>query len=62
MNYIGTRLKYLRKQDDITQQQLADALGVGKSTISMYENGNREPDFEALEKYIKYGFTVFNPN
>lgn len=54
MNYIGTRLKYLRKQDDITQQQLADALGVGKSTISMYENGNREPDFETLEKLADY--------
>lgn len=49
MNYLGTRLKYLRKLDNVTQQQLATALGIAKSTISMYENGQREPDFETLE-------------
>lgn len=54
MTYIGSRLRYLRKQDDITQQQLADAIGVAKSTISMYENGQREPDFETLESLADY--------
>lgn len=49
MTYLGTRLKYLRKQDGETQQQLATALKISKSTISMYENGQREPDFETLE-------------
>lgn len=58
MNYIGARLKYLRNQDKVTQQQLATALGVGKSTISMYESGQREPDFETLEKLADY----FNVN
>lgn len=54
MTYIGTRLRYLRKQDNITQQQLADSIGVAKSTISMYENGQREPDFETLEALADY--------
>lgn len=54
MNYFGTRLKYLRKQDGLVQQDLANALGVSKSTISMYETGNREPDFETLEKIADY--------
>lgn len=49
MTYIGSRLRYLRKLDNVTQQQLADSIGVAKSTISMYENGQREPDFETLE-------------
>ena len=49
MTYIGSRLRYLRKFENVTQQQLADKLGVAKSTISMYENGQREPDFETLE-------------
>lgn len=49
MTYIGSRLRYLREQDHITQQQLADGIGVAKSTISMYENGLREPDFEKIE-------------
>ena len=54
MTYIGSRLRYLRKQDRITQQQLADSIGVAKSTISMYENGQREPDFETLESLADY--------
>lgn len=54
MTYIGSRLRYLRKQDNITQQQLADSIGVAKSTISMYESGQREPDFETLEALADY--------
>ena len=42
-------LKRLRKASKLTQQQLADKLDLSKSTISMYENGNREPDFETEE-------------
>lgn len=49
MTYFGTRLRYLRKSENTTQQELADSIGVAKSTISMYENGQREPDFETLE-------------
>ncbi len=47
-------LRRLRKQDGLTQSALASALGVAKSTISMYECGNREPDFETLEKIADY--------
>lgn len=43
------QLKKLRKEKECTQEMLANAIGVAKSTISMYENGNREPDFETLE-------------
>ena len=42
-------LKELRMQADMTQEELASKLGIAKSTISMYENGNREPNFEQLE-------------
>lgn len=54
MTYLGARIKYLRKQDGITQMQLATALKISKSTISMYENGQREPDFETLESLADY--------
>ena len=43
-------LKKLRLQKGWTQERLAEIMGVGKSTISMYENGNRTPDFETLEE------------
>ena len=42
-------LKYLRNRDHLSQSELADKLGVAKSTISMYEVGKREPDLETLE-------------
>lgn len=42
-------LKYLRSRESLSQSELADKLGVAKSTISMYEVGKREPDFETLE-------------
>lgn len=42
-------LKYLRSRENLSQAELAEKLGVAKSTISMYEVGRREPDFETLE-------------
>lgn len=33
----------------ITQEELASALGVSRSTIGMYETGSREPGFETSE-------------
>ena len=43
------RLRELRTKRELSQQQLATALGISKSAISMYEIGEREPDFETLE-------------
>lgn len=42
-------LKRLRNREKLTQQQLADKLGLSRSTIGMYEKGVREPDFETSE-------------
>ncbi|RHQ17449.1 XRE family transcriptional regulator [Lachnospiraceae bacterium AM48-27BH] len=42
-------LKYLRTRENLSQSELASKIGVAKSTISMYEAGKREPDFETLE-------------
>lgn len=41
--------KTLRIKSGFTQQQMADKLGLSRSTIGMYENGEREPSFEILE-------------
>ena len=43
-------LKYLRKREGLSQAELAEKLGLGPSTISMYEVGSREPNFEIEEK------------
>lgn len=42
-------LKRLREERGLSQDELARLTQLSKSTISMYENGNREPKFETLE-------------
>ena len=46
----GSILKKLRLQEGLSQQQLADRLGVTKSVISYYELHERYPSPEVLIK------------
>ena len=46
----GVRLKTLRKQAGLTQQQLAIQLGITKSVVSFYELQSRSPSPEVLAK------------
>ena len=39
----------LRKKQGLTQQQLADILGVSNTAISKWEHGNNLPDISMLE-------------
>lgn len=48
------RLKGERKKRKLTQVELADRLGVARSTYSGYETGKTEPDFDTLEKIANY--------
>lgn len=47
-------LKELRTSMGYTQDELSKNMNISKSAISMYENGNREPDFETLEVFADY--------
>ena len=49
MGYFPNIFRKIREQSGLTQQQMADKLGVSRSAIGMYENGEREPNFETLE-------------
>ncbi len=53
----GNRLKELRKQSGMTQQQLADRINVTKSVISFYELKERAPSPDVLIK-LSYVFHV----
>lgn len=41
-------LKSLRKENNVTQEELAAYLHVTRSTIAGYESRNKQPDFEKL--------------
>ncbi len=47
---ISERLKAARKECKLTQQQVADVLGVDRSTYSYYELGHLKPSVEVLIK------------
>ncbi len=49
MSYFALKLKELRTGRRISQEELGRALGVSRSTVGMYEQSRREPDFEMLE-------------
>ena len=47
-------LKELREEHHLSQRQLAEILGLAYSTVAMYENGKREPNYETLENIADY--------
>jgi transcriptional regulator with XRE-family HTH domain len=49
-NFIGLKIKELRESKNMTQDELADKLGVSKQMISLYETGVNEPRKAKLEK------------
>lgn len=54
MSTLNERLRELRKSRDVTQQELADYLKIGKTTISNYETGYSSPDNETLSELAKF--------
>ncbi|MCU6603792.1 helix-turn-helix transcriptional regulator [Peribacillus frigoritolerans] len=50
------RLREIRKNRKMRQEDLAKLLGVGKSTIAGYEKGFRQPKLEVVNKLAK----IFN--
>jgi len=50
---IGRFLKDLRKERGVTQEQLAERLGVSNRSVSRWENGVTMPDFDLLIQIAK---------
>ncbi|PWB13374.1 peptidase S24 [Acinetobacter sp. AM] len=53
METLGTRLKELRKNKKITQQQIADAIGVSKTSVIYWEKDDNLPKHESLMALAK---------
>ena len=47
---IGKILKYIRKENNLTQKQLAQNLNIAQTTLSGYETNYSNPTFEEIEK------------
>lgn len=51
---IGKRIKELRNEKGITLKKLGEILNLGESTMSMYENQKRSPDYDTLLKIAEF--------
>ena len=51
---VRTRIQELRKQGKITQEELADALGVTRQTIISLENGKYNASLQLAHKIARF--------
>ncbi len=51
---VSTFLKGLRKEKGITQEQLAERMGVSSRTVSRWETGSNMPDLDVLIELADY--------
>ena len=54
MTKFSEAFKKIRESKGYTQAKVADDLKISRSTVSMYESGLREPDYETLEDIADY--------
>ncbi len=50
----GDRLKLLREEKGLTQQDIADILKVGRPTIAGYETKRKQPDYDKINILADY--------
>ena len=56
---IGTQIRYLRREKDITQEEFAEILGVSYQSVSRWEDNTCYPDIELLPTIADFfGITV----
>lgn len=60
MTTFATRLAQLRQEKKMSQQELAEKLGISRSAVGMYEQGRRGPDFEILDNVAELFDVDFN--
>lgn len=50
---LNDRLRHFRTMSGLTQQQVADVLGLDRSTYAYYESGKTTPDIKSVSKLLK---------
>lgn len=51
---IGKKIKELREENSLTQEQLAENLQISRSSLALYETGKRQVPNELLLKIAAY--------
>lgn len=51
---LGKRIAELRKEQNLTQEELAQALKITRSALSLYELGRRDPDTDTMQKFAEF--------
>ena len=51
------RIRELREENDVKQQEIADYLHIAQNTYSQYENGNRDIPIEIFSQLADYYHT-----
>ena len=59
-NKFSQIIKELRKKNNLTQQQLADIVGITATGVSYWESGNATPNTETLNKLSNYFWVTVN--
>jgi len=54
MSNIASNLKFLRKKNNLTQQQFADIMEIKRASVGAYEESRAEPKYELLKKIAEY--------
>lgn len=61
MGTVNENLKAVREKKRVSQQEVADYLGITRQAYSHYEVGRRKPDYETLLKLAEfYGVSVLD--
>lgn len=50
---LGDKIRELRKNKNMTQEELGVALGVAKNTVSYWERNENKPDYDMIIKIAK---------
>lgn len=50
----ASRLKTIREEVGYTQQEVADQIGISRTSINRYENKERQPDIENIGKLAEF--------
>ena len=51
---LNKRLKELRKETGLSQYEVAKRIGFSRGQLANYEQGQREPDYQSLEKLADF--------